>query len=194
MNSTITHTTEIVPVIDTERLCLRAFRREDAADVYAYTRNPRVLRYTTGKTPRTLAESQAFVDRHIGASPGFFAWAIRRKDDPRVIGAVEFSISEDTAGTIDYALGEEHWNQGLMTEAATAVLDWAFRTYPLLEQVTSAALTINPASIRVMEKCGLVFQQYDREKWEKFEGEVTLAVYSISRAAWNLRHDSEGGQ
>lgn len=183
-----------IPEIDTERLCLRAFRPEDAEDVYAYARNPRVLRYTTGKTPRTLAESQAFVNGLIGGPPGSFAWAIRVKDDSRVIGAVEFDVSEDTAGTIDYALGEEHWNQGLMTEAATAVLDWAFRTHSSLEHVASTALTVNSASKRVMEKCGLTFQRYDRKKWEKFEEEVALAVYSISRQTWNSRHDSEGGR
>jgi ribosomal-protein-alanine N-acetyltransferase len=174
-----------IPEIETERLRLRAFRADDAQDVFAYARNPNVLRYTTGTTPTVLAETQKFVDGLVNKPAGAFAWAIRLKTSPRVIGAVEFGIPDGATGSIDYALAEERWNQGIMTEAARAVLDWAFRTHSDLQAVTTAAMTVNIASIRVLQKCGMKFQRYEQQKWEKFADPVDLAVYSVSRQMWS---------
>lgn len=174
-----------IPAIQTQRLLLRAFRLADAEDVFAYARNPNVLRYTTGRTHTVLAEAEKFVKGLIDKPSGAFAWAICLRNCPRVIGAVEFGIADGTRGGIDYALAEEHWNQGIMTEAARAVLDWAFKTHPQLEFVTSSAMTVNGASIRVMEKCGMTFQRHRRDKWEKFEEPVDLTEYAISRETWN---------
>ena len=99
---------------------------EDAEDIFAYAKNPNVLRYTTGTTPCELAETEAFVRGRVKESSGAFAWAIRLKDHSEVIGVVEFNIKDDTSGSIDYALSEPYWNQGIMTEAVQAVFSWAF--------------------------------------------------------------------
>ena len=174
-----------IPEIQTDRLLLRAFTLDDAEDVFAYARNPNVLRYTTGKTPSALAETQEFVEGLVAKPKGAFAWAICLKNNPRVIGAVEFGVPDGVTGGIHYALGEEYWNQGLMTEGVQAVLRWVFQNFPELQSVSTSAISLNKGSIRVMEKCGLRFQKYIQEKWEKFDEPVELAVYSISRDMWS---------
>jgi ribosomal-protein-alanine N-acetyltransferase len=105
------------------------------------------------------------------------------RGEPRVIGAVEFGL-DGAVGSIHYALGEEYWNKGLMTEACRAVLAWAFGFFPNLERVTTSAVVENRGSIRVMEKCGLEFLGCIEEKWDKFPQPVRLAVYSITRDRW----------
>ena len=180
-----------IPEIQTDRLLLRAFTIDDAEDVFTYARNPNVLRYTTGQTPSTLAETQEFVQGLIAKPKGAFAWAVCLKDNPGVIGTIEFGVPDGVTGGIHYALGEEHWNQGLMTEGVQAVLNWAFRNLSELQSVSTSAISLNKGSLRVMEKCGLRFQKYIQEKWEKFEEPVELAVYSISRDMWRGQQEQE---
>ena len=108
-----------------------------------------------------------------------------------MIGAVEFDVSDVTSGNVHYALAEEHWNQGLMTEAVRAVLVWGFQNHPALKLISTDAMTVNKASIRVMEKCGMTAEEHKQAKWEKFEHPVDLAVYSISRDMWASQRTDE---
>jgi ribosomal-protein-alanine N-acetyltransferase len=173
-----------VPKIVTKRLILRGFAREDAPDVFAYSSDPVVLRYTTGRPPRSVRDSQEFVDGLMRKPPGAYAWALTLRSESCVIGAVEFGVKDGLGGSIHYALGRQYWNRGLMTEACRAVLGWAFRSHPGLAGVTTSAIVANRASRRIMEKCGMQFQRTIREKWEKFPHPVELAVYSIDRERW----------
>lgn len=179
------------PQIETTGLVLKAVRTEDAADIHAYALNPNVLRYTTGITPGSLSETEAFVRGLANKPDGAFAWAIRCKNHSRVIGVVEFGTQDHgTKGSVDYALSEEYWNQGIMTQAVQAVLAWAFRTFPDLAAVSSSAMTANPASTRVQQKCGMSFVRHDRCKWDKFEEPVELAVCVITREQWLAANQS----
>jgi len=136
------------PDIETRRLLLKQVCIEDAPDIYAYTLNPNVLRYTTGRPPKAFSETESFVRGLVGKPAGDFAWAIRPKTGSAVIGVVELDIRERRSASLDYALAERYWNQGIMTEAVRALLDWAFRTYPTLESLHSSALKPPPASSR----------------------------------------------
>ncbi len=71
-----------------------------------------------------------------------------------------------------------------MTEAARAVLGWAFENRPGVERIYTGAIESHAASRRVLEKCGLKFVGTVSESWEKFTEPVTLAVYEVTRAAW----------
>ena len=172
------------PVIGTSRLVLKDVRPGDAADIYEYVRNPNVLRYTTGTPPRKFAETEAFVRGLANKPDGAFAWAIRLKDHSEVIGVVEFGVPDGITGSVDYALSEDYWNQGIATEAVRAVLDWGFRTHPTLTTVCSSAMTANPASTRVQQKCGMKLQRVEYGTWAKFDEPVELAFCNISREEW----------
>lgn len=174
----------MTPEIKTSRLLLRAVQMEDAVDIHAYTRNSNVLRYTPGTPPADLDETEAFVRGLVKKPTWAFAWAIRLTGYSDVVGVIQFGVQDGTTGTVDYALAEKYWNRGIMTEAVRAVLDWAFRTHPSLEAVSSSAMTANPASTRVQEKCGLKIQGIERETWPKFEEPVVLSVCSITRDEW----------
>ena len=177
----------VIPEIITDRLYLRGFVRADAEDVFNYASDPAVLLYTTGRTPQSVNDSQAFVDSLLAKPAGAYAWAIRLTGMARVIGAVEFGVGDGGTGAIDYALAREFWNRGLMTEACTAVLDWGFGSHPGLDKVTTSAVSANRGSSRVMEKCGMVFRGTARDTWDKFTQPVELAIYSIDRKQWDSR-------
>jgi len=80
------------PDIETRRLLLKEVCIEDAADIYAYTLNPNVLRFTTGRPPKAFSETETFVRGLVGKPAGDFAWAIRTKTGSAVIGVIELDI------------------------------------------------------------------------------------------------------
>ena len=59
-----------------------------------------------------------------------------------------------TALELTYAIAPDHWGRGLATEAADAVINWGFKTIAGLKEVVALSRHENPASIRVLEKCG----------------------------------------
>jgi ribosomal-protein-alanine N-acetyltransferase len=184
----------MTPQIETPRLLLKAVQNEDAEDIYSYVRNPKVLRHTPGRTPREFSETQTFVRGLVNKPKGAFAWAMRMKGHTEVIGVVEFGMNEDGAmGSVGYAMSEDYWNQGIMTETIIAVLGWAFQNLSSLQCVQSTARTANPASTRVQQKCGMSLVRRDHRKWDKFEEPVELAVCMITREEWMTANNRVAG-
>jgi ribosomal-protein-alanine N-acetyltransferase len=175
-----------IPIIETKRLTLRPVRLSDTDDIFCYASNPNVFRYTTADTLLTLDDAREFVERLVNKPRGAFTLAICLKVDPKVIGVIEFG-TRDEKGGVDYSLAEEYWNQGIMTEAVQAMIDWGFSAYPELRTISSSAMTVNRGSSRVMEKCGMKYEKRVREKYEKLEAPVDVDVYIIDRKIWSKR-------
>lgn len=174
-----------VPPINTSRLHLCAVQLQDTADIFAYAQNPNVLRYTIATPPQEIAETEAFVRGLINQPDGSYAWAIRLNGTTRVIGIIELGQYDESYAAVDYGLSEDYWNQGIMTEAVQAVIDWAFNNIPNLQAITSAAMTANPASTIVQQKCGMTIRRKEEQKWPKFDKPVEVAISSITKAEWS---------
>ncbi len=174
------------PNLHSGRLWLTPFVAGDAQAVFDYARNPEVARHTTWSPHRSLADAEDFIDMVQGYESEL-CWAIRTTPDGPARGAVEFGLSDPANGSVHYVLAEELWNQGLMTEAVTMVLRWAFHTFGSLERVATAATAANIGSHRVLEKCGFDFTGTVLERWPKFPDPVELAAYSLSREQWLAR-------
>jgi ribosomal-protein-alanine N-acetyltransferase len=153
----------------------------DAPDVFAYAKDPEVLRYTTGMTPRQLEETREFLEGAL-ADPDGRVWAIQLRGQTAVIGAVDFGLSSPETGSIHYVLGRRHWGQGLMSEAVDAVCTWAFTTLPSLLDITTTVALENVASARVLEKCGFTQAGTTVEQWQKQPDPVRLAMFRRTRA------------
>jgi RimJ/RimL family protein N-acetyltransferase len=131
-----------------DSLWLSAFVADDARAVFDYARNPRVARHTTWTPHQSLADAEGFIDMVRGYDDGF-CWAIRMAPDGPARGAVEFCLSDSSHGSVHYVLAEELWNRGLMTEAVTTVLQWAFEIFDSLERVTTTATMAGHAAVGV---------------------------------------------
>jgi RimJ/RimL family protein N-acetyltransferase len=59
--------------------------------------------------------------------------------------------------TLGYWLGEDFWGRGIMTEAVAALTDFSFRNFPL-RRISAEVFANNPASARVLEKAGFIFE------------------------------------
>ena len=169
-----------LPVLETARLRMWPIERTDAKDVFGYTADPAVLRYTTGSTPASVADIQAWLTRVL-ADPETHMWAICLRGTPTVVGAIEFGVPSPGVGSVHYALAHWLWGRGLMTEAVKAVCGWALDSVPEMSEIRTTVVVDNPASGRVLEKCGFERGDIIKEVWEKEKSPVTLVEYYLSR-------------
>jgi len=146
-------------VIETERLILRPYREADRDDFAEVNGHPDVGAWLSGVLDR--GQSDALMDRLAGlmATQGFGFWAAERKADHRVVGAIGLLVMTDDlpqTGDVQIAwrLHPEAQGEGLATEGAAAVRDWAFANLPINELLAITAET-NVRSQAVMRKLGM---------------------------------------
>lgn len=145
-------------LIDTERLQMREFTLEDTDAVYEFQTNQDVLRYMGGDGAVETREDAERIIRDIWLVEyekyGYARYAMVHKGDQRVIGfcGLKF-IPEFGIPDFGYRMLPEYWGQGLATEAALAVLDYA-RDVLHLEKIFGEVVEENVASINVLEKLG----------------------------------------
>jgi ribosomal-protein-alanine N-acetyltransferase len=171
-----------LPVLRTARLELRPFVPGDAPRVMELA-GAREIADTTLTIPHPYPEGAAegWIATHQQAweaGSGLTLAMVDRSADA-VVGAIGLTIkTEHASSELGYWVGVPYWNSGFCTEAARAVLDFAFDVLGL-HRVQARHLMRNPASGRVMQKLGMRLEGVHREsvrKWDRFED---LAVYGI---------------
>ena len=172
----------------TERLLLRPWRDADRAPFAALNADPVVMEHF----PSTLSrgESDRMVDRIEAtfAAQGLRLWAVEVVDEERFIGFVGLSAPGFEAAftpcvEVGWRLSHAAWGHGYATEAAGALLQWAFQTLDL-NRVQAEADTRNVASARVLEKLGFVREGTLREDCV-VDGEVSDSwVFGLIRREW----------
>lgn len=146
-------------VLTTERLILREFELTDAEAMFNLNRDEEVLRYTVDKQFESIEDANNFFKNYPDYEKnGFGRWALVTKGDKEVIGWCGLKKHEDNTVDIGYRIFKNQWNKGYATEASIACLEYGFQVFELDEIIANAA-TENKASIRVMEKIGMEFQQ-----------------------------------
>lgn len=179
------------PTLRTARLRLRPFTADDTDAIFALQSNPRVLRYWDAPPWRERAQAERFIVRcqQIAQEGSGARLAIDRTADGMFIGWCTLMNWDATyrSAMLGYCLGEPAWGQGFATEAAGALLQWAFNTLNL-NRVQSEADTRNAASGRVLEKLGFLREGTLRENCI-VDGEVSDSwVYGLLRREWEQLH------
>ena len=149
----------------TERLRLRAWRDEDRGPFAELNADPRVVRYLPGPLSRTQSDELADRLSTDLNSWGFGLWAVQRTDARATpfIGFIGLTVPRFEARftpcvEIGWRLDADHWGEGLATEGATEALRFGFEEVGL-DEVVSFTTVDNAASLRVMEKIGLVHDE-----------------------------------
>jgi [ribosomal protein S5]-alanine N-acetyltransferase len=129
--------------------------------------------------------------RRTGQPPRPPAQPPRSLDDTRhdrVIGGINLRLSpEHRLAELGYGLARSAWGRGLATEAVRAVMDTAFVSLPLLNRVRAVADPRNVASLRVMERLGMVREGVLRQN-RVLRGELVDEVWcGILRAEWEAQ-------
>lgn len=175
------------PTLNTARLLLRPFAEADTDAIFALQSNAHVLRYWDAPPWNERAQAERFIKRckQMEEEGRGVRLAIERVSNHAFIGWCGFFKwdPEYRSAGIGYCFDDKAWGQGFATEAATAVLQWAFDTLDL-NRVQSEADTRNRASARVLEKLGFVHEGTLREDCI-VNGEVSDSwVYGLLKREW----------
>lgn len=139
--------------IQTERLLLRALTPDDAEAVWAVWGDPEVAKYLADPVyPSPEALRGLF---EPGAEGENHAFAAVEKATGELIGTCGVGPEGNGAEWgFDYCLRRDRWGRGFATEMAKALL--AFARGRGARAFVAECAQENPASARVMEKCGMV--------------------------------------
>jgi RimJ/RimL family protein N-acetyltransferase len=138
--------------LTTERLLLRAPQPSDAEAVVALLKDRRIAENSVRiPHPYSLADAQAFIGS-ANTTEGETVFVITRKS-VGVIGACGIARLSFAGPELGYWIGSQFWGLGYATEAARAVIEHAFAELGH-ELLFAGARVSNPASRRVLEKCG----------------------------------------
>jgi RimJ/RimL family protein N-acetyltransferase len=177
--------------VETDRLVLRRFTRDDLELIVELDSDPQVKRYIDNGAPvdrndlaTTLEWWLGYYDRFAGY--GF--WAAIEKSTGRFLGWFHLRPG-DGAGPqepeLGYRLRRQAWGRGYATEGSKALVDKAFAEIGV-ERVYATTMAVNMASRRVMEKAGLRYVRTFDAGWPvRIPGDAEGDVeYAIDRAQW----------
>ncbi|PYE26946.1 RimJ/RimL family protein N-acetyltransferase [Rhizobium sp. PP-F2F-G20b] len=148
-------------ITETERLRIRNWQDSDRDLFFEINSDPEVMTFFPFRRDR--ADADALFDRNRQAIAdtgyGFFALALKETDEP--IGFCGLAIPDLApilpVGTVEigWRLARRDWSKGYVTEAASVLLAFGFKTRGL-DEIVSFAVTDNRRSIAVMERIGLI--------------------------------------
>jgi [ribosomal protein S5]-alanine N-acetyltransferase len=171
------------PTLRTERLTLRPFTAADAPAVQKYV-SAREVALNTLNIPHPYPEGAAaeWIAKHDEdfAQNRILHFGI---DDGEVVGVMALMMKDEGIAEIGYWVAVPFWNRGYASEAARAVLRYGFEERGL-HRIFAGVFTRNPASARVLEKCGLKYEGTLRQHVKKWDEYVDLAYYGMLRSEW----------
>lgn len=175
------------PTLATARLRLRPVDDTDADALFALHTNASVLRYWDAPPWRDRDRARQFVAtcRRLATDGTGARLAVDRAADLRFIGWCGLSRwnPDYRSAALGYCFDDAAWGHGYGTEAARALLRWAFDTLDL-NRVQAETDTRNLASARLLEKLGFVREGTLREDCI-VDGEVSDSwVYGLLRLDW----------
>jgi RimJ/RimL family protein N-acetyltransferase len=187
-NTTETVRERAFPVLETERLILRPPRLEDAGALATLINDRRIAENTaTVPHPYALADAEKFITwaNKAGDSASFL---ITARDGTLIGGCGVGSIRGDgsfRAGPpeIGYWIGVRFWGSGYATEAARAVLDHAFAAMGH-DTIYGGARVSNPASRRVLEKCGFQWTGVELTRIRAINSAAPADRFRLDRGLW----------
>ncbi len=162
--------------IETRRLKMRQFTLDEIDAVYEFSSHPEVVRYTGDAGIVTTKKDAEKIIRGVWLKEyeqfGYARYALIHKADKKIIGfcGVKFE-PEENLPDLGYRMLPEYWGQGLGFEAALATLAYA-RTQLKLSKIFAEVATENTASIRILEKLGMLHtDSYEKAefKLKRFE-------------------------
>ena len=171
-------------LLRSSRLALRPLRMEDADRIVALLGDDRdaILQMSHMPYPCTLEAARGWIA--LRTQPGATTYAITRRDDGVFLGAIGFGGLPEMPG-VGYWVGRPYWNQGYATEALQLVTAHARRLGA--KGLQAETFPENPASARVLAKCGFRERGIGRRHYPARGGLVQVRVHILHFATQDAR-------
>ena len=176
--------------LETDRLIIRDHKESDLSDYHKWISDSDLMYYIDWKTS-SVEESQKdlieTIKENTNPNRTNYFFAMLEKETKSYIGAVGFTIKSKKVNTgiaeCGYFLMKKYWRKGIVVEAITKILEFAFEELNL-HKMTASCDKENNASEKVMQKCGffkegeLRKQKFHHNKW------CDRLLYSILKEEW----------
>jgi RimJ/RimL family protein N-acetyltransferase len=171
---------DIVPVLATARLVLRAPRRSDVKAI-ASLANDRRIAANTARIPHPygIEDAEQFI-ASVNKREGEACFVIML--ECASVGLCSVDLRED-GPEVGYWLGVPYWGRGFATEAVRALIDHAFGDLEH-EALISGARVNNPASRRVLEKCGFQWTGVRLSRIRAINSAAPIDRFRLDRGLW----------
>ena len=177
--------------LETSRLILRKFTENDGEAMFRnWASDPEVTKYLTWPTHSKVEVSNMIATQWVKESekPDYYQWAIVPKELGEPIGSISIVNMDEKTDSVEigYCIGKAWWGKGIMSEALSEVIRFAFEEM-LAKRVCARHDTNNPTSGAVMRKCGMVYEgTLRRSDWNN-QGICDTAHYSILRSEFERK-------
>lgn len=169
------------PRIETERLVLRGWRKDDFEPFAAMMADAQTARFLSAEQrPRDRASAWRDMALFVGhwALRGYGLFAVEEKESGALVGRVGAWRPECWVGfELGWGLARPFWGRGYAREAARAAGDWAFAQFPL-ERIVSLIHADNAPSQKLAQRLGM------RIGASTIHAGMPHDVWEISRADW----------
>ena len=170
---------ENTPTIKTERLILRKFTIQDTNALLEMLKDNEMNTYLPWHPLKSISEAKVFLNKNFLEhynKPSMYRYAICLKDENIPIGYVW--LADNDSCDFGYGIKSDYWNQGLVSEAAKAVVERikeAGYTY-----ITATHDIKNTGSAKVMKKIGMSYKYTYVEQWQPKDIKVTFRMYQLN--------------
>ena len=181
--------------LESERLALREFVKEDWQRVLEYQSDPLYLRFYewAERTPEAVQKFiDMFLDNQKQEPRTKFQMAVTLKSNNLLIGncGVRLDTIDAHQADIGYELDPKYWNNGYATEAAHAIVDFGFSRFGV-HRIWSWCIADNVGSAHVLEKLGMRLEGHLREN-EFYKGRWwDTLMYAILADEWKAHKMSQ---
>lgn len=173
--------------LETPRLILRRFAFDDLKQMYYNCFcDHEVWKWTNYQPMHSIEDvmnkADMFTDNWLNAyeRADRYSWAIQLKATDEVVGRLFGMHPDDRLCQVElaYELARKCWNQGLMSEAVQAVVDFFFKEVGF-NRIYAYHAKENPASGRVLQKCGMTYEGTMRQACLSNNGIFDKVNYAI---------------
>jgi ribosomal-protein-alanine N-acetyltransferase len=174
----------------TERLRIDPLVMEDVTDFLALYGDEGVMRYLPVPPLQDVTEAGALLSKFVErmAAGEQFRWAIRTRDDDRVIGALKLDKPFDPSRSseVGYMLVKEAWGKGYALEATSALIDYAFNVLGR-HRLEALIYAENTPSRKLVERLGFRLEGYFLEHDWKDGRYWDDTTYGLLAQEWAAR-------
>ncbi len=171
--------------LKSDRLVLRPFRLGDVDKVFAYHSDPEWSAFCPDPHTYVRADAEIMVSprtlRDWDKRP---KWAIEMQRE--LIGEISLSLDDGRHGAeLGFGIARQKWGNGLASEAATAVVENAFRSIDELSRICAVTDAHNCSARRVLEKVGMQFEGTMPRQCVLPGEQFDLVTYRLLREEWS---------
>ncbi len=178
---------------NTKDLYVRPSKLEDAESMFSMLSDPESMKYWSDQPITEINEAIEVLNKDLesDAQGNSLCWAVCLGGQNKMIGkCILFQFSDQNhRAEIGYLLNREYWRQGLMQQALTAVIDFAFDTLKL-HRIEADVDTENAASLRLLEKLGFKREGLFRDRWFVYNEWQDSVMLGLLKQDWLAKKSS----